>query len=160
MSSSSNNAWNELEELSREKETFRITNLFKEDTDRFNTFSYKSKGLLLDLSKQPLTKEVVEKLISLADERGMRERIDALFAGERVNNFEDRPALHMALRIPRETELKVDGEDISDAVHRNLDEMEAKINQIQNQQWRGYSGLPIDTIVNICLLYTSDAADD
>lgn len=149
MSSPSNKVWNDLSEIATKEKDSHIANLFKMDSNRFDFFSYKSKGLLLDLSKQPLTSTVVDKLIELAKEQGMQKRIHALFAGERVNNFEDRPALHTALRAPKETELTVEGENISDAVHRNLDDMEAKINQIQNKQWRGYSGLPIDTIVNV-----------
>lgn len=142
--------WNQLETLAEQQKGRHLKDEFSADPDRFNRFSFKSYGLLLDLSKQPIDKDIFSSLLKLANARDMQGSIGQLFSGAKVNNFEDRPALHTALRAPKESpELIVDDQNIHQDVHNNLNRMESMIDKLQQRQWRGYSGLAVDTIVNI-----------
>lgn len=141
--------WQELKTLAGKRQARHLATDFQEDDDRFSKFSYRSERLLVDLSKQPINEEVVATLLSLSKTANLNSWIEKLFSGEKVNNYENRPALHMALRAPKGQELFADEQNINADVHANLDKMESLVNQVQQRQWRGYSGLPIDTIVNI-----------
>ncbi len=88
-------------------------------------------------------------LLQLANESGLRQRIDAMFAGEKINITERRAVLHVALRAPRAKKFVVDGEDVVPQVHAVLDKMADFSNRIRNNQWRGHTGKPIKNIVNI-----------
>lgn len=150
MNASESPQWKRLEQLAASQRNKHLKDEFSEDPHRFDKFAFKSNGLLLDLSKQPFNKEILDTLLDLANSRDMQGWTNQLFAGARVNNFEDRPALHTALRAPKDSEsLIVDGQNIHQDVHSNLDRMESMVVKLQQRQWRGYSGLPVDTIVNI-----------
>ncbi|MFC6669075.1 glucose-6-phosphate isomerase [Marinobacterium aestuariivivens] len=116
---------------------------------RFEGLSFRHEGLLLDLSRQRILPESLERLMELAQASELPRWIASLFAGEPVNDTEKRPALHTALRMPRNASLELGGEDLVPGVHANLDRMSEMVAQLHLRQWRGYTGEPIDTVVNI-----------
>jgi len=141
--------WSELQKLADTQHGRHIKDEFDSDPDRFKKLAFRSQELLLDLSKQPINEKIFRKLLDLASEKDMQSWIKQLFNGEKVNNFEDRPALHTALRAPANKPLIVDGQNVNQNIHNNLNRMEELVTQLQQRQWRGYSGLAVDTIVNI-----------
>ena len=142
-------AWQSLESIGSEWQSRHLSDLFSDPSDRYRQFSYRAEHLLLDLSKQRINQTVLDGLLKLAVERKVPCWIESLFRGDKVNNYERRPALHMALRSPKEETLMIDGNDAIIDIHRNLDLMETMINKIHRGQWRGYSGYAINSIVNI-----------
>ena len=126
-----------------------IASLFKQNPKRFDEFSFSIAGMLLDLSKQRITHETLDLLCALAREKKLDQWINDLYSGVKINTSEDRPALHTALRTPKDHTLELDGVNIIDQVHENLDRMERMVNKIHAGQWLGCTGDPIDTIVNI-----------
>ena len=141
--------WLELLELAQQHKNRHLAEEFKADKDRFAKFSYRSNQLLIDLSKQRINQQILDGLLALAKSRNLDSWIEKLFCGDHVNNYENRPALHMALRSPPDDEVIVDNQPINLAIHNNLDKMAKLIDRVQQRQWRGYSGSPIDTVVNI-----------
>ncbi|MBQ0756263.1 MAG: glucose-6-phosphate isomerase [Amphritea sp.] len=126
-----------------------LTEMFSEDTQRFEKFSFSAAHCLTDFSKQRITEDTLQLLIDLAEQQKLPQRVEALFSGEKVNPSENRPALHTALRQPKELALFVDGDDVSTEIHASLERMETLVDQIHNGQWRGYDGSPIKNVVNI-----------
>lgn len=126
-----------------------LRDLFDADPDRAERMSVRAGELFLDYSKQRATAETIELLIALAERAGLRERIEAMFTGEHINVSEDRAVLHVALRMPREAELTVDGQDVVGDVHAVLEKMSAFAERLRGQEWRGQTGEPIRTVVNI-----------
>jgi glucose-6-phosphate isomerase len=120
-----------------------IRALFDDDPDRFKTFSIEAAGLLLDYSKNHIDADTRELLTALAEKAGMPAAISAMFAGKPINNTEQRPALHVALRSPAADN------DYTRAVHTTLNRMEAFVNAVTTWEWRGYRGDPITDVVNI-----------
>jgi glucose-6-phosphate isomerase len=116
---------------------------------RFGELSFRHDGMLLDLSRQRLLPQTLGKLVELAQASDLPGWIEALFQGEAVNNTEQRPALHTALRLPAGATLPVAGEDVVPKVHANLERMADMVELLHNRQWRGYTGEPIDTVVNV-----------
>src|SRR5690606_21204605 len=106
-------------------------------------------GIYADLSKHRITGETVERLVALAERARLSERIAAMFAGEPINTTEDRSVLHVALRMPSDQALVVDGENVVAAVHRELEAMRAFARQVRTREWRGVTGQPITAVVNI-----------
>ena len=141
--------WQQLRAHAVETGKLHLTELIATDDDRFRRFSLRHDNLLLDFSKQRLTPETVKLLCALARECGLENWIEKLFGGEAVNSSENRPALHTALRLPADSRLIVDGEDVVAGIHEALERMAQIVERIHAGQWRGYSGMPIDTIVNI-----------
>lgn len=126
-----------------------LSSLFQDDPDRFNHLSFRHSNILLDLSKHRITNKVLNQLLELASERQLPDMIEGFFQGDKVNQSENRPALHTALRLPAGTELLLNNENIVEGIHQNLSLMEKLVNEIHSGQWRGYSGESIDTVVNI-----------
>ena len=126
-----------------------LRDLFAEDPSRGRTLAVQAGDLHLDYAKQRLTSETVQLLVALAERAGLPERIAAMFRGERINTTEDRPALHVALRAPRGTEITVDGTDVVPAVHDVLDRMADFADQVRGGAWTGHTGKPIRAVVNI-----------
>jgi glucose-6-phosphate isomerase len=128
---------------------WRMRDLFAEDPQRFERYSNEAAGLFLDYSKNRLDGRTLELLVALAKERGVEARRDAMFAGERINNTEDRAVLHTALRAPRGKALTVDGQDVNADVHAVLDRVKTFTDAVRSGDWLGHSGKPITDIVNI-----------
>jgi len=126
-----------------------LRELFAADPDRGTRLTAEAAGLYLDYSKHRITDETVALLVSLADERGLAERREAMFRGDHINVSEDRAVLHVALRMPRERSLIVDGVDVVAEVHGVLDRMGAFADRIRSGEWKGHTGKPIRNVVNI-----------
>jgi glucose-6-phosphate isomerase len=126
-----------------------LRELFAADPDRGERMHAEAVGLYLDYSKHRVTDETISLLVQLAEECGLRERIDAMFCGEHINVSEDRAALHVALRMPRHASLVVDGVDVVAEVHAVLDRMADFADRVRSGQWLGHTGVPIRNIVNV-----------
>ncbi len=142
-------AWQALEEHARMMRPRHLRELFAADPQRGERLTLEGAGVLLDWSKNRVTDETVSLLVDLARDRGVREAIDAMFRGEHVNSTEDRPALHVALRMPRDSSLVVDGVDVMPAVHDTLDRMADFCERVRTGRWTGHTGERIRTVVNI-----------
>jgi len=126
-----------------------LRGLFADDPHRAERLSAEAGDLFLDYSKHVVTDETIDLLLALARQAGLRERIDAMFAGERINVSEDRAVLHVALRAPRETRIEVDGRDVVPEVHEVLDRMGVFAERVRSGDWTGYTGRRIRAVVNI-----------
>ena len=126
-----------------------LRELFGSDPDRGTRLTAEAAGLYLDYSKNRVTDETMALLVDLAAERGLAARRDAMFAGEHINVSEDRAVLHVALRMPRERSLIVDGVDVVKEVHEVLDRMGAFAERIRSGEWKGHTGKPIRNVINI-----------
>jgi len=141
--------WEALEAHRGKMEGVHLRDLFAEDPDRGRTLTLEAGDLYLDYSKNLTTRETMELLVSLAERSGLRRRIDAMFAGERINVTEGRPALHVALRAPRDEVIEVDGENVVPEVHAVLDRMASFAERVRSGNWMGHTGKPIRNVVNI-----------
>jgi glucose-6-phosphate isomerase len=126
-----------------------LRELFADDPGRGERLTAQAAGLYLDYSKNRITDQTLRLLVELAEQSGLRERIAAMFAGEPINVSENRPALHVALRMPREFSLIVDGIDVVAQVHSVLDRMGAFAEQVRSGDWRGHTGERIVNVINI-----------
>ena len=126
-----------------------LRGLFADDPHRAERLSVEAGELFLDYSKHIVTDETMRLLFALAERAGLRERIDAMFAGEHVNVTEDRAALHIALRAPRDSVIDVDGHDVVPDVHRVLDRMSELADRVRNGKWTGHTGQRMRAVVNI-----------
>jgi glucose-6-phosphate isomerase len=142
-------AWQALVRHYEAVRDLRLRDLFERDPDRVERLSFEAAGIHADLSKHRVTEETIALLLALADERGVAARRDAMFRGEHVNRSENRPALHVALRMPRQASLVVDGRDVVRDVHDVLDRMGAFASAVRSGEWRGHTGKPIRAVVNI-----------
>jgi glucose-6-phosphate isomerase len=142
-------AWRELEKHHAEIGGRHLRELFDADPGRGERMVAEGAGLFLDYSKNRITDETMALLVRLADESGVAERRDAMFRGEHINVSEDRAVLHIALRMPKERSLIVDGEDVVKMVHAVLDRMSAFADRIRSGEWKGHTGKPIRNVVNI-----------
>lgn len=106
-------------------------------------------GIFLDYSKNRITDQTVDLLVQLAEQCGLRQKVDAMFRGDRINRTEDRSVLHVALRAPRGASIVVDGVDVVPQVHAVLDRMEDFVNRVRGGQWKGHTGKRIRNVVNI-----------
>jgi glucose-6-phosphate isomerase len=142
-------AWKALEKHHGEIRDRHLRELFAEDPDRGTRLVAEGAGLYLDYSKNRVTDETLALLRQLADECGVAERRDAMFGGEHINVSEDRAVLHVALRMPSDRSLIVDGEDVVKQVHEVLDRMSAFSEKIRSGEWKGHTGKPIRNVINI-----------
>ena len=126
-----------------------LRDLFASDPARGTRLTADAAGLHLDYSKNRVTDETLRLLLQLAEEAGVAARRDAMFAGERINVTESRAVLHVALRMPRDRSLVVDGRDVVADVHAVLDRMAAFAERVRSGEWRGHTGKTITSIVNI-----------
>ena len=132
-----------------EVKDLHLRDLFARDPGRGERLTAEACGLYLDYSKHRVTDDTLRLLVALAEECDLAARRDAMFAGERINVTEDRSVLHVALRLPREASLVVDGVDVVREVHAVLDRMSAFCERVRTGEWRGHTGRPIKAIVNI-----------
>jgi glucose-6-phosphate isomerase len=142
-------AWAALRRHYAEVAERHLRELFAEDPDRGVRMTVEACGIYLDYSKNRITDETVRLLLQLAGESGLRERIDAMFAGETINVTEDRAVLHVALRAPSSADIEVDGVNVVPAVHEVLDRMADFADAVRDGRWLGHTGLPIRNVVNI-----------
>jgi glucose-6-phosphate isomerase len=142
-------AWQALEQHAAGLRDVHLRELFASDPGRAERFTAEAAGLFLDYSKNRISDETLRLLVALAEERGVAERRDAMFAGEHVNVTEDRAVLHVALRMPPERSLVVDGVDVVAEVHEVLDRMTAFADAVRSGDWKGFTGKPIVNVVNI-----------
>jgi glucose-6-phosphate isomerase len=141
--------WRRLEWHHREVRDLHLRDLFAGDPGRGERMTAEAAGLYFDYSKHRVVDDTLQLLRRLASERGVEERVRAMFRGEHVNVSEDRAALHVALRMPRSRSLVVDGVDVVKEVHDELDRMSALATRIRSGEWVGATGRPIRAVVNI-----------
>ncbi|GAC59427.1 glucose-6-phosphate isomerase [Gordonia sihwensis] len=142
-------SWHALAAHQQHVYSLHLRELFVMDPDRGRDLTVDAADLHIDFSKNLITRETVELLAALAREAGVEEQRDAMFAGAHLNTSEDRAALHIALRLPRDAELVVDGQDVVADVHAVLDAMGEFTDRVRNGEWTGYTGKPITDVVNI-----------
>ena len=142
-------AWRSLQDHFAGLRDTHLRDLFGSDPERGERLVADGAGLHLDFSKNRITDETVILLGELARERGVEERREAMFSGEHINVSEDRAVLHVALRMPRERSLVVDGVDVVKQVHETLDRMAAFAERVRSGEWTGHTGKPIRNVVNI-----------
>lgn len=144
---SNSKAWKALS--AHRKNIPHLSVLFAEDPKRGERLTAETEDLLLDYSKNLITDQTLRLLFQLASEAGLRERIDAMFRGDKINITENRAVLHTALRAPRDASIFVDGKNVVPDVHAVLDKMAGFADRIRNGTWKGHSGKRIRNIVNI-----------
>ena len=142
-------SWKALEANFLEINSRHLRDLFADDPGRGERLRAQAEGLYLDFSKNRVTYETMSLLVDLANESGLTQRRDAMFAGEHINVSEDRAVLHVALRMPKETSLMVDGVDVVAQVHEVLDRMTDFANRVRSGEWKGHTGQAIKNVVNI-----------
>jgi glucose-6-phosphate isomerase len=142
-------AWKALGEHHKKIEAVHLRELFNKDPKRATKFSVEAEGIFLDYSKNRITEETIELLIQLAEESGLKARIDAMFSGEKINITEKRAVLHVALRAPKGERILVDGADVVPEVHEVLDKMSAFAHRVRTGEWKGHTGQPIKNVINI-----------
>jgi glucose-6-phosphate isomerase len=142
-------AWKALLAHYDSVKSVRLRKLFADDPSRGERLQAHAHGIHLDYSKNRITDETLKLLVKLADESGLRSRIDAMFSGEKINITENRAVLHVALRAPRTAVTKVDGTNVVPQVHEVLDKMAAFCDRVRSGNWKGHTGKPIRNIVNI-----------
>src|SRR5579884_3375258 len=126
-----------------------LRDLFLTDATRGERFVAEAAGIYFDYSKNRITDETIRLLIQLAEQAGLRERMDAMFRGDEINVTEKRAALHIALRAPRGSSIVVDGENVVPQVHAVLDKMAGFSTRVRSGEWKGYTGRPIRNVINI-----------
>jgi glucose-6-phosphate isomerase len=141
--------WSALRSHFGELRDRHLRDLFAEDPSRGDTMVVEAADLTLDYSKNRITARTIDLLLALARAASLRERIDAMFAGERVNTTEDRPVLHVALRAPEDDVIEVDGVDIVPEVHAVQRKMADFSDRVRGGAWRGHTGRRIRTVINI-----------
>lgn len=142
-------SWSLLGEHHRTIKTLHLRDLFNSNPRRGKEFRVEAAGIYLDYSKNRITDRTLKLLIQLAEERNLRDRIDAMFRGDRINVTENRSVLHIALRIPGNQTLLVDGRNVVADVHEVLDRMASFSSRVRNGEWRGHTGKPIRNVINI-----------
>ena len=142
-------AWKSLEGHYQKTKDLHLRALFENDPRRGERMSAEAVGVYLDYSKNRITDETIALLIELADQVGLRARIEAMFRGEKINTTEDRAVLHVALRAPRGASIFVDGANVVPQVHGVLDKMAQFSNRVRSGQWKGHTGAVIRNVVNI-----------
>jgi glucose-6-phosphate isomerase len=142
-------AWHELKRHHGEIAGQHLREMFAADPGRGERLTAEAAGLYLDYSKNRVTDETMRLLVELALESRVPEHRDAMFRGEHINVSEDRAVLHVALRMPRDVSLVVDGVDVVQQVHQVLDQMADFANRVRSGEWKGYTGKPIKNVINV-----------
>jgi glucose-6-phosphate isomerase len=142
-------AWKALQAHYKKTREQHLRDLFEEDPKRGERMTADAVGITLDYSKNRITDETVKLLVQLAEESGLRNKISAMFSGEKINITEKRAVLHVALRAPRGASIVVDGENVVPQVHGVLEKMADFSNRIRSGEWKGHTGKRIRNIVNI-----------
>jgi glucose-6-phosphate isomerase len=142
-------AWKALAAHHKQIQKLHLRKLFADDAKRGEKLTAEAAGLFLDYSKNRVTEKTLKLLLQLADESGLRAKMDAMFAGEKINITENRAVLHVALRAPRDAKIFVDGKNVVPEVHAVLDKMAAFSNRVRSGEWKGHTGQRIKNIINV-----------
>src|SRR5437660_6075516 len=142
-------AWKALKTHHKKVRELHLRNLFADDPKRGERMTAEAVGLFLDYSKNRVADETLKLLIELAEQSGLRSRIDAMFRGEKINSTEKRAVLHVALRAPKGASIVVDGENVVPEVHAVLDKMADFSNRVRSGGWKGHTGKRIRNVINI-----------
>ena len=142
-------AWKALASHYKTASKLHLRQLFADDPKRGQRMAVEAVGLYLDYSKNRITDETLKLLLQLAEESGLRARIDAMFNGEKINITEKRAVLHVALRAPKDASILVDGKNVVPEVHAVLDRMSAFSERVRSGEWKGHSGKRIRNVINI-----------
>ena len=142
-------AWKALQTHFKAIRDSHLRTLFEQDPQRGERLTVEGAGLFFDYSKNRVTDETLRLLVQLAEESGLRQRIDAMFGGEKINITENRAVLHTALRAPRNATILVDGKNVVPEVHAVLDKMADFANRVRTGEWKGHTGKRIKAVVNI-----------
>src|SRR5262249_12424080 len=141
-------AWGALASHYNSASKLHLRQLFEDDPKRGQRMAVEAVGLHLDYSKNRVTDETLKLLGQLAEESGLRARIDAMFSGEKINVTENRAVLHVALRAPKGVSIVVDGKDVVPEVHAVLDKMAAFSDRVRSGSWKGHTGRRIRNVIN------------
>jgi glucose-6-phosphate isomerase len=142
-------AWKTLDAHHKNIRDTHLRQLFADDPHRGERMTADAAGILFDYSKNRITAETLRLLVQLAEQSNLRQRIDAMFRGERINITENRPVLHVALRAPREQSIVVDGTNVIPQVHAVLDKMSGFADAVRSGAWKGHNGQRIRNVINI-----------
>ena len=142
-------AWTALEAHYQKIKGLQLRQLFADDPKRGERLAVEDVGVYLDYSKNRITDETLKLLLQLAGESGLRQRIDAMFSGEKINVSEKRAVLHVALRAPRDASILVDGKNVVPDVHAVLDKMAAFADRVRSGAWKGHTGKKIRNVINV-----------
>jgi glucose-6-phosphate isomerase len=142
-------AWKALAAHHKQIQKLPLRKLFADDAKRGQRFTAEADGLFLDFSKNCITDKTLKLLLQLADESGLRGKMDAMFGGEKINVTENRAVLHVALRAPKGETILVDGKDVVPEVHAVLDKMAEFSNRVRGGEWKGHTGKRIKNVINI-----------
>ena len=142
-------AWKALLAHYQNVRELHLRTLFADDPTRGERMTVEAVGLFLDYSKNRVTDETLKLLVQLAGESGLRERIEAMFRGDKLNITENRAVLHVGLRAPKGASIVVDGENVVPKVHAVLDKMSDFANRVRSGAWKGYTGKRIRNLINI-----------
>ncbi len=146
---SKRHAWKDLSSHNKEVRDLHLRQLFADDPKRGTRLTVEAVGLYLDYSKNRVTDETIKLLLQLAEESGLRTRIDAMFRGDKINITENRAVLHTALRAPKGASILVDGKNVVPEVHAVLDKMADFSDRVRNGEWKGHTGKRIRNVINI-----------
>jgi glucose-6-phosphate isomerase len=147
--STKGSAWGALATHYKTLSKLHLRQIFHDDAARGKRLTVEGVGLYLDYSKNRITDETLKLLLKLAEESHLRERIDAMFSGEKINITEKRAVLHVALRAPKGTSIQVDGKNVMPDVHAVLDKMAAFADRVRSGAWKGHTGKRIRNVINI-----------
>ena len=142
-------AWTALKKHYKTAQALHLKKLFDDNPRRAEEFTLEAVGIYLDYSKNRITDKTLKLLLDLAKESGLRERIDAMFRGDKINVTENRAVLHVALRAPKNETILVDGKNVVPEVHAVLDKMTAFSNRVRSGEWKGHTGKRIKNVINI-----------
>src|SRR5271169_2239154 len=142
-------AWKALKSNYKTVQALHLRKLFEDNPKRGEKFTVEALGMYLDYSKNRITDRTLKLLLELAKESGLRERIDAMFRGDRINITENRAVLHVALRAPKGETILVDGKNVVPEVHAVLDKMTAFSNRVRGGEWKGHTGKRIRNVINM-----------
>jgi glucose-6-phosphate isomerase len=142
-------SWKALHSHLENVRNIHLRTLFAEDPKRGERMTVEGAGIFLDYSKNRVTDETLKLLLDLAEDSGLRSRIDAMFSGEKINITENRAVLHVALRAPKSASILVDGVNVVPEVHAVLDKMTDFANRIRSGEWKGHTGKQIRNVINI-----------
>jgi glucose-6-phosphate isomerase len=142
-------AWKALQAHHKQMESTQLKQLFADDPGRGERYTAEAEGIFLDYSKNRVTDETLKLLVELAEESGIKAKIEAMFTGEKINITENRSVLHVALRAPKSEKILSDGEDVVPPVHEVLEKMAGFADKIRSGEWVGHTGKKIKNVINI-----------